>query len=679
MNCKISLSKLYVIIVLLLFPAPTFGDPVLVADPPQFGYCAGGEGVRLGVQNALEGVVYVLNKWDGSAWQEEATETGDEDGLIFFNYDAFAGQYRLEADDGGGWEIFDEREVLEFSLPDASITSSAGNQICTGQPVTLSAANQQPGHAYMWSPGGSTQASVSFSPNANTEYTLRITNSNGCVSSESISIAVNDLPVSYSLSVAGQGAAPYCTPVTIMMNGSEVGIEYTLLRDGAVLTGTTLTGDGGSLSFPEQHVAGEYQVRATNTTTGCSSIMNNTIEVVGSPASYLITPSGPLCEGVVLGLASSQSDAEYALYRSFNGEEESVVGFVRGVDGPLSFGYTALPGQYRVYARNDAGCERFFSDVRVVNAAPRVISLPMPHRRCAGSEILLENPEPGVEYSLYFRAPDKSDKSRVGNPVTAVAGQPVSFGAQFTPGVYTIRARNSENCESLMDGSITILARPQVHNVLPTGSSCEPANIRLQNSQSGLRYTLYLNNEPRNTIMSAGGVLDFGMQSLPGTYTIWASQDHGDELVCSREMNGSFELLQAPEVYTLRPLEPQCGPVAFSLNASESGVTYSLYRDASSVPLQSIQSSHGEAIVFDAISVSGLYHVKAEATNRCISRMTGNREVYDRPEAYRVTPEGSHCSNGAPVIGLSGSAPGVMYQLYRGNVAVGAACTGARR
>jgi gliding motility-associated-like protein len=75
-------------------------------------------------------------------------------------------------------------------LPVANAGVDAG--ICPGDNATLSGSG---GTQYLWSPGGFTTALINVSPASTTNYTLEVTDANGCKNTDQAQVVVNPVPV----------------------------------------------------------------------------------------------------------------------------------------------------------------------------------------------------------------------------------------------------------------------------------------------------------------------------------------------------------------------------------------------------------------------------------------------------------------------------------------------------
>ncbi len=79
--------------------------------------------------------------------------------------------------------------VIVNPLPTVNISGTTA--ICFGQSTILTASG---GVSYDWSPGGQTTTSISVNPPNSTNYSVTVTDVNGCIDSTSTNITVNPLP-----------------------------------------------------------------------------------------------------------------------------------------------------------------------------------------------------------------------------------------------------------------------------------------------------------------------------------------------------------------------------------------------------------------------------------------------------------------------------------------------------
>lgn len=171
------------------------------------------------------------------------------------------------------------------ALPVITAAADASN-ICTGSPVVLTADGAGATGTYSWAPGsGLTGSSVTVNPSVNPStpgvanpitYTVTGTDANGCVSTGTVTVTANPLPVvtltaspSYTTILPGQ---------TVLLTTSVIpnsNFVYTWTQNGTLIANTT-----DSLRVDIRSL-GEYQVTVADPSGTCSNI-SNAIAVVDS-------------------------------------------------------------------------------------------------------------------------------------------------------------------------------------------------------------------------------------------------------------------------------------------------------------------------------------------------------------------------------------------------------------
>lgn len=114
--------------------------------------------------------------------------------------------------------------VIVNVAPPLAVYAGPDFDVCSGTQVTLNVGVS--GGTYTWLPAGTilgsnTTQSVTAQPTSNTSYTVNVTDANGCVSADTITITVNPLPtvnatstnnsicIGQTTSVSGSGASSY--------------------------------------------------------------------------------------------------------------------------------------------------------------------------------------------------------------------------------------------------------------------------------------------------------------------------------------------------------------------------------------------------------------------------------------------------------------------------------------
>ncbi|HRN74102.1 MAG TPA: DUF2341 domain-containing protein, partial [Ginsengibacter sp.] len=115
---------------------------------------------------------------------------------------------------------------------------------------------------------------------------------------------VNSGTIPDFFSVTGGGLN--CNGGSVSLDGSQTGITYELLRDGASITpAVTLSGTGSPLDFGVQTIEGSYSVLASNGAGTCVTEMDNHAVVAIAPGIKITTGSSTVCLGDAIPLTAS--------------------------------------------------------------------------------------------------------------------------------------------------------------------------------------------------------------------------------------------------------------------------------------------------------------------------------------------------------------------------------------
>ncbi|TSA51472.1 MAG: hypothetical protein D4R43_00680 [Sphingobacteriales bacterium] len=195
----------------------------------------------------------------------------------------------------------------------SSITSSIpGFNLCSGTTVTFNSNSQYgvPPYTYVWSPGGSTTASISVTPLVNSTYTLIV--SDACGNTYSALRLVNILPSSTATFTT---TSPICISQTASFNYTGNGIATTtyLWNFNDVGSGVNNT---SALQNPT-HVfsaPGFYNVSLTTTLGACVSPAFIQSVFVGPQPTSLFTITPPQCIGQPVTITYSGNASVNAIY-----------------------------------------------------------------------------------------------------------------------------------------------------------------------------------------------------------------------------------------------------------------------------------------------------------------------------------------------------------------------------
>jgi len=180
------------------------------------------------------------------------------------------------------------KTVTVNPLPVPTISANGPVTFCQGGNVILTASAAS---SYLWSTGAKTQ---SINVNASGNYSVTVTNSNGCSGGSTITkVTVNPLP---QPTITADGPTTFC-------NGNSVKLS-------ASVNGTYLWSNGAVTKTITATTAGNYTV--TVTTNGCSGTSPVTKVIVNALPTVTVTASGPitnLCPGTTVTLTSSVANS----------------------------------------------------------------------------------------------------------------------------------------------------------------------------------------------------------------------------------------------------------------------------------------------------------------------------------------------------------------------------------
>ena len=507
--------------------------------------------------------------------------------------------------------------------------------------------------------------------------------STGCAAT--VSVAVTGIPSIFS--VTGGGSTCPGGSVPVGLSGSNAGVAYTLFNGSTPIL-PPVTASGFAFNFPSSYTtsAGTYTVVAANSTPCATNMLGSvTVTINPLPTPYTLSASGggAYCSGgtgVHIILSSSQIGVNYQLFSG----PTPVGSPISGTSASLDFGLQPA-GTYSVNAINVATtCTGPMANTVTVtiNPLPTAYAIsPAAGGYCSGtttgSAITLSNSTVGVNYQLLIGG------IPVGSPV-AGTGAALSMGSVLTAGTYSILATNAATgCSVLMTGTstISVYPLPTVFNVTGGGSICtgDPgSDVQLNGSQTGVSYQLFRGTTALATLAGTGSALDYGLQSIAGSYTIVATNSSTTGS-CADNMaySANVYINPLPAVFTVTASAlTYCagGPgVHIFLSGSVTGTSYALYNGATIV---TSLAGTGGSLDFGFVTAAGTYKVQATITaTGCNTSMSGTPviTISPLPIAYTVTVAGAgvYCAGGAgQVIGISGSQTGVSYQLFRGTTAI---------
>jgi uncharacterized protein YjdB len=363
-------------------------------------------------------------------------------------------------------------------------------------------------------------------------------------------IAVDTYPTAYTLTMPGGGS--YCAGgpgVDITLNGSNIGDNYQLRLGGVVIA--TFAGTGSPLDFGNHTTAGTYTAVGFNGG-GCATNMigSLTLTINPLPNVYTVSGGGSYCSGgagVRITLNGSDIGISYQLYLA-----GVPIGFpVPGTGTIIDFGSQTIAGIYTVVASNPSTlCVSNMAGSTTITVSP----LPSPSLVTGGGSYCSggSGVHVGLSYSyigIVYQLLRGGVFFGLALPGTGVG---LDFGAQTVAGIYTVMATNVvTGCQKTMIGSVVVgvYALPTAFTVTGGGSYCAGGaglHVGVSGSVTGVNYELLLGGVTTGiTVAGTGMVLDFGLQTAAGNYTVLAANIATG---CTNPMTGSAVIVINPPI-----------------------------------------------------------------------------------------------------------------------------------
>ena len=564
--------------------------------------------------------------------------------------------------------------------PTPAASPSGDGPICVGGTVDLFANPSGGATQFVWAGAALSSTSATnptATPTVTGTYTLTVSDGSlqpGCSPSTPyfVAVTVNAVP----LLVNATNNSAICAGSTLDLNAIGASNVTAYSWSGPV----AITNPGtANASVPGATTAasGIYTVVVSNGAGSACTASYTTIATVNPlPGTFNVTGGGGFCSsdtGVHVGLDGSESGVSYQLYNGSTG-----LGVMPGTGSALDFGLQTANGTYTVLATNTSTlCNIGMNGAATVTVNPLPNAYSVTESDTAycfgtgGIVVSLSGSDTGVSYQLYLGS------AATGSAVLGT-GLSFDFGSEIAPGTYFAVGTNIHTgCQNSMADSARVIvdSLPHVYNVIGGGAYCagtDGVDITLTNSDIGVSYRMFIGAS--STLMAGiGGPLNFGFDTTEGTVSIFAVDDITS---CASVMSGApvVTMNPVPAVYGVTGGGTYCegtGGVDVSLNASDTGVIYSLYDGAT---LITAVTGTGSPLDFGPQTTAGTYTVAASySVTGCGSNMADSAVIImnPAPAVYSVTGTSSYCSvDGGVAIGLSGSDTGVTYTLYNAGTSV---------
>ncbi len=468
-------------------------------------YCAGGNGVNVGLDGSEIGVEYELFR-DSQPTSSTLLGTG---GALSFGSQLNAGTYSIQATNlaNGCLNMMNGSAVVVVNaLPAVSLTLNPDGVCVNAVPFALSGGLPAGG---IYSGNGVSMGSFDPASVGTGVYsiTYTYTDGNGCVNSATDNLMVNPMPV-LIISPA--------TPV--ICQGETVNLS--------VPGGNTYlwsTGETSAMIQVSPMGTTSYSVTATNSF-GCTQSGTVTVTVNPVPTVSIDPVSDTICEGSWVTLSASGA-AQYA--------------WSTGSTSPVITISPVGTTVFSVTGTNALGCSAVATSAIEVLPAPSLVISPAQPSVCAGQSVAL------------LATGALSYAWSTGATVDNITVTPAATTT------YSLTGTDVNGCTSEATITVQVNALPLAYTLSGGGAYCSGStapDVLLSGSQTGVAYTLLLDGISTGSILPGSGqALNFGPQAIAGSYSVLATDATS---LCTRTMIGSVVVSIDPlPVFSLQPAD----------------------------------------------------------------------------------------------------------------------------
>jgi|GEM_PF-1277031 len=509
----------------------------------------------------------------------------------------------------------------EWTQPTATATN--GGPYCEGDTIQLTGAPDGM-TTYAWTgPNGYTSSEQSPSILSATvamagDYTLTVTDGDGCTNQDTTTVVVNTAPVA-----SASNGGPYCEGQTIELTGGPDGMSSYAWTGP---NGYTSSEQSPSILSSTTAMAGVYTLTVTNAD-GCTDDATTSVTVdIGVTATASNT--GPYCEGDTIQLnGSPDSMASYA----WTGPN----GFTSSEQNPsIPAATAAMGGDYTLTATNSGGCTGQDTTTVVVNTPPTAAaSNGGPY--CEGDTIDLTG-EPDSMASYAWTGPNGFTSS-LQSPTIADA-------TSAAAGVYTLTVTDANGCTDQTTTSVTVNASPTA-TASNTGPVCEGFPVQLIGGPAGMSSYSWTGPNGYTSSLQSPTIL-VTTSSHNGVYTLTVTNAAG----CTDQAQTTVTV-NAPPAVTASNNGPVCEGGILQLTGGPAGM--SIYSWVG--PNGYTSSQQSPQIVGITLAQAGSYSLTVTDSNGCIAS-TSTTVIVNALPAVDAGSNDNVCIN-TPPYNMTGFSP----------------------
>ncbi|MBL7894079.1 MAG: gliding motility-associated C-terminal domain-containing protein [Bacteroidia bacterium] len=539
-------------------------------------YCVGGS-IQLNVG------AFTTYTWSGPGGFTSNSQNPTITNILVTN----AGSYSVAVTDANGCSNIAATNVVVNPLPTPVVNNPT---TCENTVIGLTATG---GTAYAWSgPGGFT--STTQNPNIpsaltsmNGNYTVTVTDANGCVNTAVATVSVIALPIPNAVT----GGA-VCVGATLNLNASG-GTSYSWTGP----NGFTSTSQNPNIPSATLNAGGTYTVVVTANTCTAATTVVGVINPLPTPN---IVTNSPICTGQALNLTGS-GGVSY----SWSGPG----GFTSMNQNPsIPSTNVGNSGNYVLTVTDANGCVNSTNSNVVINPTPNASAAG--GTACENQNVSL-SANGGATYA--WSGP---------NGFTSNLQNPTIVSAPFAAsGQYTVVVTSAAGCVSTAFTSIVVNPAP-VPNIVINTPICVN-NILNLSATGGVSYSWtgpngFISTTSNPTVMA-------NSTAYSGNYIVTVTDANG----CSATANANAIINPLPNANITAINNTGCSPVCATFNIT------------SSTPITTANWTLGDGSVGTGNTVNscyvttGIYTVNAVVTdaNGCTNTAQNIAEVYPKPVA----------------------------------------------
>lgn len=370
-----------------------------------------------------------------------------------------AGAYTVTVTDINGCSGSSNVNVTVNPLPSPAITGI--NEVCQGTTALFDAGSGYA--AYLWSNGATTQT---INPGVAGQYTVTVTDLNGCSNTDVVNLTVNALPVPVI-----SGLQEFCDGASSDITASAGFTAY-----------SWNTGQNTSTINVTQ--AGQYTVTVTDQN-GCSGSASVNITVNPLPAPQIAGPT-QICDGTT---ATFDAGAGYSNYVWNNGSTTQTIS-------------TSAAGTYQVTVTDLNGC---------VGSADLTLTVnDLPSATLSGNNTICFGENTGLTIDLTGAAPFVIEYSVGNNPPVQVNSATNQLTLNVSPGTtttYGLVSVTDANCPGSVSGNAQIVVNPLPEPLITGDLSICDGETTVLTATPGFQQYVWSDGSNSNSIITgAGGV-----------------------------------------------------------------------------------------------------------------------------------------------------------------------------